>query len=161
MTNITIQNVCLADAAFLTRLMNQPSILHRLHQTPTTQGDWEEAIRLWLQDPDENGYIIFDQAQPIGWFALNGLQSHDKKAYVKIAVLLPEYQDKGIGQLVLSQLLNHLKATGYTAAGLFTDCDNLRAQACYRKCGFQIIAAAEESWPDGSVVKQYEMEKLL
>lgn len=159
MNNIKITPVCPADAAFLTDLMNHPVILHRLHQTPTTQADWEDAIALWLSDDDEDGYILYDQNCPVGWFALNGLLS--PKPYLKIAVLLPEYQGLGIGQFALTRLLGDLKNAGYASVGLFTDCDNRIAQACYQKCGFQMIAKAQESWPDGSTCQQYEMEKIL
>ena len=91
------------------------------------------------------------------WIAVNG-----KKAYLKIAVLLPDYQGKGIGSSFLSQLLMDLKAEGYSSVGLFVDCDNPRAQRCYPKCGFVIVDTVEErGWPDGSAAMQYEMEKRL
>lgn len=159
MNTIQIKPVTPEDAAFLTELMNHPAILRRLHQTPTTTNDWTEAIALWLSDDDEEGYILFHQGHPIGWFAFNALLS--PKPYLKIAVLLPEYQGQGIGQFALAHLLGKLKNAGYASVGLFTDCDNLRAQSCYQKCGFQILAEAEESWPDGSTARQYEMEAIL
>lgn len=159
MTNITINPVRPTDAAFLTELMNHPAILRRLHQTPTTVDDWSEAIALWLSDDDEEGYILFDRDRPMGWFAFNALLS--PKPYLKIAVLLPEYQGQGIGQFALTHLLEKIKNAGYASVSLFTDCDNLRAQSCYQKCGFRILAEAEESWPDGSIARQYEMEAIL
>lgn len=159
MNNIHLHPVTPADASFLTELMNHPAILRRLHQTPTTQADWEEAISLWLSDPDEEGYILFQNSTPIGWFAINSLQA--TIPYLKIAVLLPQYHNHGIGQATLRHLLSQLKTRGYRAVRLFTDCDNQIAQACYRKCGFQIIATTKESWPDGTNCQQYEMELIL
>ena len=159
MNNIQINPVCPADAPFLTILMNHPVLLSRLHQSPTTQADWEEAIALWLSGADEEGYILFEGSQPIGWFALNSLLS--PKPYLKIAVLLPEYQGRGIGQLALSRLLQSLRSAGFRSVGLFTDCDNSIAQACYQKCGFRVIRTTRETWPDGSTNAQYEMEVIL
>ena len=159
MNNITLNPVSPADAPFLTQLMNHPAILLRLHQPVTTLSDWEEAIALWLSDDDEKGYILFAGTRPIGWFALNSLLS--PKPYLKIAVLLPEYQGRGIGQFALMQLLTQLKAAGFTSAGLFTDCDNQIAQACYQRCGFRVIRTTRETWPDGSACPQYEMEVIL
>lgn len=159
MKTIEIRPVTPADAPFLTSLMNHPILLQRLHQTATSQSDWEEAISLWLSDPDEEGYILWKNSHPIGWFALNGLLS--PTPYLKIAAILPEFQGRGIGQTVLRNLLSQLKARGYTKVRLFTDCDNQIAQACYRKCGFQIIQTAEGSWPDGTINRQYEMETNL
>ena len=159
MNNIHLHPVTTADAPFLTELMNHPTILRRLHQNPTTQSDWDEAISLWLSDPDEEGYILFENSHPIGWFALNGLQS--SIPYLKIAVILPDYQGHGIGQRILQELLSMLRSRGYTTIRLFTDCDNQIAHACYQKCGFQIIATTKESWPDGTNCQQYEMELIL
>lgn len=159
MCSITIRKVEKNDGTFLCELMNHPDVMRRLHQTTTTREDWTEAILLWSQDADEQGYILCDHKQPIGWLAVNGLQSTDKKAYLKIAVLLPEYQGKGIGSAFISHLLMDLKVAGYSTVGLFVDCDNPRAQRCYQKCGFEIVGALESSWPDGSVITQYEMEK--
>lgn len=159
MCSIAIRKVESKDSAFLCALMNHPALMHRLHQTATTNKDWTEAIQLWFQDEDEQDYILCDRDWPIGWFGVNGLQATDKKAYLKIAVLLPEYQGKGIGSSFLSDLLVELKAAGYSAVGLFVDCDNPQAQRCYQKCGFEIVDAQECSWPDGSVIRQYEMEK--
>lgn len=162
MCSITIRKVEKTDSAFLCELMNHPALMHRLHQTATTCQDWAEAIRLWAQDKDEQGFILCDSNLPIGWFGVNGLQSTDKKAYLKIAVLLPDYQGKGIGSAFLSQLLMDLKAAGYSSVGLFVDCDNSRAQRCYQKCGFVTVDTVEErGWPDGSAAMQYEMEKRL
>ena len=90
MCSITIRKVEKTDSAFLCELMNHPALMHRLHQTATTCEDWAEAIRLWAQDKDEQGFILCDSNLPIGWFGVNGLQSTEKKAYLKIAVLLPE-----------------------------------------------------------------------
>lgn len=159
MCSITMRKVERTDNVFLCELMNHPVLMRRLHQTETTREDWTEAIQLWSQDKDEQGYILCDSNLPIGWLAVNGLQSTDKKAYLKIAVLLPEYQGKGIGSSFISYLLVELKAAGYSAVGLFVDCDNAQAQRCYQKCGFEIVDAQECSWPDGSVIRQYEMEK--
>lgn len=156
---IEIRPVTPAESPFLTTLMNHPTLLHRLHQMPTTQDNWEEAISLWLSDPDEEGYILYDGPQPIGWFALNGLLS--PTPYLKIAAILPEYHNLGIGQAVLRNLLARLKSRGYAKVRLFTDCENQIAQACYQKCGFQIIQTLEESWPDGTTNQQYEMELIL
>ena len=160
MNNLQIRPVTSADAPFLTELMNHPAILRRLHQIPTTLQDWSDAIALWLDDSDEEGYILLEDATPIGWIAFNGLLSPIH--YLKIAVILPQYQHRGICQTALQKLLPHLKIQGFaTTVRLFTDCDNLPAQACYKKCGFQIIATTEESWPDGTNCQQYEMELIL
>ena len=147
------------DAAFLHSLMNHPALMERLHQPPTNLTDWQEAIQLWHSDPDEEGYIITTGSEPVGWFAVNGLCSD--LPYIKMAVLLPEYQVQGIGRRMIDQLCGQLHSQGYSAVRLFTDQDNLRAQRCYQRSGFRIIDTLEEPWPDGSILLRCEMEKVF
>ncbi len=161
MTKMQLRPVETGDAAFLHALMNHPALMARLHQPATTRQDWEEAVALWLGDPDEKGYVVTIGAQPIGWFAVNDLLSPSRTPYIKMAVLLPEYQGQGIGRQVIDQLCRQLQAEGYPAVRLFTDQDNLTAQRCYQSCGFRIIATLEEPWPDGTTLLRCEMEKSL
>lgn len=159
--NISIREVKRADADFLTQILNIPEIMHRLHMTPTMKQDWVEAIQSWEEDKDERDYIVLEGEKPIGWFALNGLESGDRKAYLKMAVLLPENQGRGVGLMVINQLVNELRVEGYKKVGLFTDLDNLYAQRCYSKCGFQRVSTLEEEMPDGICLKRLEMERNL
>lgn len=159
MTNIQLRPITINDAVFLHALMNHPTLMERLHQPATTLADWQEAILLWHGDPDEKGYIVITEDQPIGWFAVNGLCSN--LPYIKMAALLPEYQNHGIGRQVINQLCGQLKAEGYPAVRLFTDQDNTRAQRCYQHSGFRIIATLEEPWPDGTILQRCEMERKL
>ncbi|MBE5803516.1 MAG: GNAT family N-acetyltransferase [Clostridiales bacterium] len=161
MTSIRLRSIHPHDDVFLHTLMNHPEIMARLHQPPTSLADWEEAIQLWRSDPDEKGFIVLCDEQPIGWFAINSLLSPERLPYIKMAVLLPEYQNQGIGRRVLVRLCEILHAEGYPAVRLYTDQDNLMAQRCYRQSGFRIINAMEEPWPDGSTLLRYEMAKEL
>ncbi|MBQ8313447.1 MAG: GNAT family N-acetyltransferase [Clostridia bacterium] len=161
MTQILLRPIETGDAPFLHTLMNTPALMARLHQPATTLRDWEDAIALWHSDPDEKGYIVTEDEQPIGWFAVNDLLSPSRIPYIKMAVLLPEHQHRGIGRKVIEQLCSQLQSEGYPAVRLFTDADNLPAQRCYQGCGFRIIATLEEPWPDGSTLLRCEMEKKL
>lgn len=161
MPQILLRPVNTGDAAFIHTLMNTPALMARLHQPATTLADWEEAVALWLGDPDEKGYIVTEDDQPIGWFAVNDLLSPSRIPYIKMASLLPAWQGQGIGRQVIAQLCSQLQAEGYPTVRLFTDADNLTAQRCYQRCGFRIIATLEEPWPDGTTLLRCEMEKSL
>lgn len=161
MPDFQLRPITANDAAFLHRLMNHPDLLSRLHQLPSAPEDWQEAIRLWHSDPDEKGCIVIVEDEPIGWFAVNGLCSPERMPYIKMAVLLPPWQHKGIGRRVIARLCSRLQAEGFPAVRLFTDQDNPAAQRCYQQSGFRIIGSQEDTWPDGSPLRQYEMEKEL
>lgn len=159
--NIKMEKVTANDAGFLFHLMNDPAILKALNEVPTEKNDWAEAVRAWENDEDEAGYIVFDDAVPIGWFAVNGLLTDGKRAFLKMAVLLPSYQGKHIGRYVLKHILEHMKSKGYESVLLFTNQDNLAAQKCYVNCGFKITDALTEEMSDHTMAARYKMECRL
>ncbi len=161
MRNIEIREVTINDADFLFDLMNNADIRRALYEPSTCKQDWIEAIQAWADDDDEVDYIIWKDGIQIGWFAFNGLQSTDGTIYLKMAVILPEFQHRGIGTYVLSQLLDNVRSKGYTSVALFTNQNNICAQKCYTKCGFEIIQELPERMSDGTTVQRYKMECRL
>lgn len=156
-----IQSVCENDAEFLYLLMNCPPVLQRLNEVPTKQQDWIDAISEWEHDDDEEDYIVFDGNTPIGWIGVNGLLGGDKVAYLKMAALLPDYQGHGFGAFAIRELMCHLKHSGFEKIILYTDSDNYNAQACYQKCGFQIVESLVETMSNGMAVSRLKMEACL
>ena len=161
MKNIKIIKVNEGDSQFLQELMNNESVLTSLNEVPTTIEVWTDAISEWEQDADEEDFIIFDDSMPIGWLGINGLSTNEKKAYIKMIALLPKYQNSGIGQYVINNLIENLKLQGYVSIGLYTDQSNMQAQQCYTKCGFEVTAMIEQKMSNGAVVKRYKMDRLL
>ena len=158
MENIKIQKFSLQDAEFLFELMNNPLVLARLNEVPTTAQDWVDAVLEWEKDPDENGYIVWKNGKRVGWFAFNGILSADRIPWLKMAVILPEHHNQGIGTFVLTKLLETVREKGFHSVKLLTNLDNLSAQKCYQKCGFQTIAVIEDDMSDGTRAMRCIME---
>ena len=161
MEKFEIKRVTLQDADFLFKLMNHPLLLDRLNEVPTTNQDWVEAVLEWENDPDEDGYIVWKDGKQIGWFAFNGLLSVDRVPYLKMAVMLPECRNKGIGTAVLTKLLAAIREKGFTSVKLLTNQNNRNAQKCYQKCGFQIVDIIEDKMSDETIAMRYIMECKL
>ena len=161
MNNINLRTVTDADAQFLFSIMNIDTILTMLNEVPTELRDWMDAIKEWSKDDDEEDYIISDGETPIGWLGINGLSSADKTVYLKMAVILPGYQNKGIGHYAISQVIEMLRQRNYLKIALYTDQDNHKARACYRKCGFEITETLTEEMSNGNVVPRCIMELAL
>ena len=161
MQNIEIKNVTINDADFLFYLMNNTAIKHSLNEPSTSKQNWIEAIHAWTDDDDENDYIVWEGDKQIGWFAFNGLQSTDGTIYLKMAVISPEYQYRGIGTYVLSQLLEEARISGYISVILFTNKNDKGAQKCYQKCGFKIIQKFSQRMSDDTIVVRYKMQRNL
>lgn len=153
--------VCQDDAGFLNTLMNDPSVLQALNEVPTTLQDWTDAIGEWAADEDEEDYIVCDGAVPIGWLGINGLLNEDRTVYLKMAAFLPAYQDRGFGTRAVRELLKVLKHRGIEKVILYTDRDNVRARACYQKCGFRAVGSLTETMSNGKNVPRIRMETSL
>ena len=160
-SEIIIRPVNKQDAGFINQLMNCPSILQILNEVPTVLQDWMDAINEWLRDDDEEDYIILKHNTPIGWIGINGLASQDKTAYIKMAVLLPEYQEQGIGSFAIRSLMQNMKDRGIEKLLLYTDQDNFRAQKCYQKCDFRIAETQTERMSNGKEIPRVLMEAIL
>ena len=161
MNNIRLYDVSDADAHFLTYIMNIDDILTALNELPTQLEDWEDAIKAWKNDDDEEDYIISDCDKPIGWLGINGLESDDKVAYLKLVALLPDYQNKGIGRYAISEIVKMLRLRKYSKVALYTDMENYRARACYEKCGFEVTEAFNEEMANGKTIARCKMELKL
>ena len=162
MVNTTcIRPVNQNDADFIHTLMNNSSVMLALNEIPTSKKDWTEAISEWSHDEDEEDYIILDGMTPIGWIGINGLQSNYKSAYIKIVAILPEYQNRGYGTKAIQELMFDLKLKGFEKILLYTDKENLKAQACYQRCGFQVVELLTETMSNGKDVARYLMETHL
>lgn len=106
MHNIKLRAVSHEDAKFLTFIMNTDTVLNALNELPTQLEDWVDAIQEWSRDSDEEDYIICDGETPVGWLGINSLESADQVAYLKLAAILPNYHNKGIGCFAISQVMD-------------------------------------------------------
>jgi len=161
MNNIKLRAVSDSDAQFLTFIMNTDSVLSALNELPTQLEDWIDAIKEWSKDNDEEDYIITDGEIPIGWLGINGLESADKVAYLKLAAILPNYHNKGIGYYAISQVIEMLSQRNYVKVALYTDKENYKARACYSKCGFVVTETFMEEMANGKTVTRCKMELNL
>ena len=158
MNNIKLRAVSDGDAQFLTFIMNTDSVLNALNELPTQLEDWVDAIKEWSKDNDEEDYIITDGEITIGWLGINSLESADKVVYLKLAAILPEYHNKGIGRYAINQIIGTLRQRKYLKVALYTDQENYKARACYSKCGFEVTETFMEEMANGKTVARCKME---
>lgn len=161
MENISIRKVIEKDADFLFSLMNNESVLDSLSEIGTSLETWEVAVSEWNNDVDEEDYVILDNDIPIGWLAINNLTSQEKQAFVKMIAILPHRQGLGIGTYVINRIIQNLKLRGYESIALYTDQNNVKAQNCYKRCGFVIIDTMDRKMPNGKYIPRYKMELKL
>lgn len=110
---------------------------HELSPDPQKQG---RALELILADPSRaRVYVAREGGKIIGMAALHFTTSTaegGRVAGLEDCVVHPEHRRKGIGEKLLSYVLEQAKAEGALRVMLLTDGDNTSAQALYRKMGF-------------------------
>lgn len=67
-------------------------------------------------------------------------------AEIGIKICNTDYQEKGLGRVLLSMLIGELFSMGYRQIILDTNLNNTRAQHVYEMLGFQKVRINENSW---------------
>jgi ribosomal protein S18 acetylase RimI-like enzyme len=111
---------------------------HELSPDPAKQ---HRALELILADPTRARiYVAREGGRAIAMAALHFTTSTaegGKVAGLEDCVVHPAHRGRGVGERLLAHVLGQAKAEGALRVMLLTDGDNARAQALYRKLGFQ------------------------
>jgi ribosomal protein S18 acetylase RimI-like enzyme len=110
---------------------------HELTPDPVKQ---RRALELILADPSRARiYVARQGGKAIAMAALHFTTSTaegGKVAGLEDCVVHPEHRRKGIGEKLMSYVLEQARSEGALRVMLLTDDDNTHAQALYRKLGF-------------------------
>lgn len=87
----------------------------------------------------------------------------DDTAEIDIKICERNFQEKGLGRLVLSLLLKELFSMGYKKIVLDTNLRNTRAQHVYELLGFRKVRIKKDFWKDqvGELQSVVDYELLL
>ena len=145
---IQIRNAEAEDAEQLAAWWNDGAVMthagfpHGLGTTP-------EAVRQQIAgDSDETGrgHIIVYEGQPIG--EMNYRNLGNQTAEMGIKICNPDFQEKGLGRIILSLFIQGLFDLGYEKIVLDTNLKNTRAQHVYEKLGFRKLRVNKDAWTD-------------
>jgi len=107
-------------------------------------GPWDEDLKniekVYLNNDSEFLVAVMDN-KIVGMGAL--LKKDNSKAEIKRMRVLPEYQSKGIGKLILNKLENTAKKLGYKKLILDTTIEQIIAQKLYEKYGYKKTGRTE------------------
>jgi ribosomal protein S18 acetylase RimI-like enzyme len=130
-----------ATAAEVPQLVELLGILFtQEHELSPDAQKQRRALGLILADPSRARiYVARQGGKPIAMAALHFTTSTaegGRVAGLEDCIVHPGHRRKGIGEKLLSYVLEQAKAEGALRVMLLTDGDNTRAQALYRKMGF-------------------------
>ena len=144
--DLCIRNAESADCAQLARWWNDGSVMAHAG-FPGGLGTTAEKIQEQIQkDSDETKrrLIIEHKGSAIG--EMSYYNRGNSMAEIGIKICNTDYQEKGLGRVLLSMLIGELFSMGYRQIILHTNLNNTRAQHVYEMLGFQKVRINENSW---------------
>lgn len=86
------------------------------------------------------GFWLLKEGQSvIGTIGLKGIDSDNKIGEIKRFFVLPEYQDKGYGKSMMSQVIEFARQAGFIKLRLDTEKQSYKAISVFRSFGFYEI----------------------
>ena len=116
---------------------------------PKGIGTTPEEIRGKIaRECDEKGRTLIIEycGRPIGEMNYRNIGDHIAEIGIKICE--PQYQERGLGRIILSVFLKELFSAGFAKIVLDTNLKNRRAQHVYELLGFQKMRVNHDSWKD-------------
>jgi ribosomal protein S18 acetylase RimI-like enzyme len=89
--------------------------------------------------------------------ALAYAQRHARQdeLYVSLIGVEPNVQGRGIGQVLLAGAEDEARACGARAILLHTSSTNVRAQASYRRAGYELVCTVRAPWAGPAGIPAY------
>ena len=140
--NLVIRQAEAADAKQLTAWWNDGAVMTCVG-FPNGLGTTEEKA---LGSMHDGQLILEENGKPIGEAYYNKVQEGIAEIHIKICET--DCQNRGLGRIILSMLLDHLFQSGCRKIVLDTDLGNKRAQHVYESLGFRKLRVNIDSWTD-------------
>lgn len=144
--DICIRNAESADCAQLAKWWNDGSVMAHAG-FPNGLGTTAEKIQEQIEndsDDTKRRLIIEYKGSAIG--EMSYYNQGNNIAEIGIKICNTDYQEKGLGRVILSMLIGELFQVGYTKILLDTNLKNTRAQHVYEMLGFQKVRVNKDSW---------------
>lgn len=140
--NIILRNAEVRDAKQLTIWWNDGAVMAHAG-FPNGLGTCEEEV---IKKLDNGRMIIEENNRLIGECSYRGVD--EQSAEIGIKICETDCQNRGVGRIVLSMLIEWLLENGYSKIILDTNLKNIRAQHVYESLGFKKIRENINSWRD-------------
>lgn len=133
--SFTLIPATINEAYFFWRLFVQNKDV--LNSDDISLSKWKELLS--VEDPDEMHFLICKGAMPVAYMKLNGLLNKNE-AWISMLFVAKDFQRQGTGTYAIKQAERYLKTKGFKTIHIKTTADNLPAQTCYLKCGYEIYS---------------------
>lgn len=146
--DLCIRNAESADCPQLAKWWNDGSVMAHAG-FPNGLGTTAEQIQKQItNDSDDTKRRLMIEYRGAAIGEMNYYNKGNRVAEIGIKICETEYQEKGLGRVILSMLIRELFSLGYGKIILDTNLKNTRAQHVYELLGFKRVRINENSWTD-------------
>lgn len=103
--------------------------------------EWRDLLA--ANDSDERHCLVCKGAMPVAYLKINGLEGKSE-AWISMLFVARNFHRQGIGSFAIKYAEEYARSKGFETIAIQTDKENLPAQGCYLKCGFQIFEQASK-----------------
>lgn len=153
--DILLRSATKADAKQLAVWWNDGRVMAHAG-FPNGLGTTEEEVAAGI---GEGSLVIEENKRMIGECSYR--DAADNRAEIGIKICDFEYQNRGIGRIVLSMLIRCLFEKGYASIILDTNLNNKRAQHVYESLGFKKLRINMNAWVDQLGIPQSSVDYEL
>ena len=145
---ILVRNASLEDVPNLLKWWNDGRVMeHAGFPLGLNTTDNRVIQNIKNHDMINNALLIIEYNKfPIG--EMNYKKLDHKSVEIGIKICEEEYQNRGLGKIILSLLISELFSKGFEKIVLSTTVENKRAHHVYKKLGFVNTEIKENSWTD-------------
>jgi RimJ/RimL family protein N-acetyltransferase len=119
------------------------------------------VLAKWHSDPYVRPYVLRSDKTPVAYGEI-WIDNDEQEVELARLIVAPERRGEGVGQKLVNALLNVAKETGLPVAYVRVDPDNLRAIACYQRCGFEPVSHEDQAtYNEGQPIQFVWMQHTL
>jgi ribosomal protein S18 acetylase RimI-like enzyme len=134
----------------------ESSILPLLNEQPGMRQSEQMRLAAAVRETIERIIVAELNGIVVGWCS-----RARGRAYIPYLFVAPEYQNHGIGKLLLARMETLIELEGADRVHLETPADNVRAVHFYEHRGYRILAMRPDGRPDHRPFLSVRLEKQL
>ena len=134
----------------------ETSILPLLTEVAGLRQAEQQRLKQAVQETFDRIIVAEVDGLPVGWCS-----RARGRAYIPFLFVVPEFQNQGIGSLLLRRMESIIELGGAERVLLETPADNVRAVRFYERQGYRILAMRPDGRPARDAFMSVRLEKQL
>jgi ribosomal-protein-alanine N-acetyltransferase len=168
-TAFRLRDMTASDAGAVARIGFEAWKSNRIHQSwfePMVETRVEDGFLTFAARPDAEVVVVVAAGEIIGWGARDSREHPGDRSrgwdYISDLWITPHWQGKGVGSVLIGELLARMRFENLGVASIETDASNHAALSLYKRLGFTEVWQGTDFSPSlGLDQSKVRLEKSL